>query len=334
MPYIDHISLRNFRSFADAGCRLSPLTLVVGRNNVGKSNFLKAFQAHAENCTDWMDSQLGADSHYQTRVKAKQEDVTLELSWSDGRRVCASSSIAEHDAKVFKATFPEIYSLDPAKIGGSEPAETAPGVLPRVFSDGKGVTSVLRMLMQGNSAMRQRFQTIERQWRQCVPEIKTLHLPPTGPAFLMVEQQGIPDSLPLSDLSDGARLILAILTIIHQEYPPPLILLEDFDHRIHARLFSSLVSFMRDLTSSGAISQIIATTHNPYLVDEFLETPESVVIVEKTEGRSTLVNMDERLARFLENGESLDLPLGQVLFSGLADAPPPAALPAVKPKAA
>jgi predicted ATPase len=308
--------------------------LMVGRNNVGKSNFLKAFQAHAENCKDWMNTKLEVDSHYQTRTGIEPTPVTLELAWSNEHRVRTSSEIHEHDAESYNAIFPEIYSLDPAKIGGTEPAETTTGVIPRVFSDGKGVTSVLRMLMQGNAAMRQRFQTIERQWRQCVPEIKTLHLPPTGPVFLMVEQQGIPDSLPLSDLSDGARLILGILTIIHQETPPPLILLEDLDHRIHARLFSSLVSFMRDQTSSGAISQIIATTHNPYLVDEFLETPEAVVIVEKTEGRSTLVNMDERLARFLEKGESLDLPLGQVLFSGLADAPPPASLLVVKPKAA
>lgn len=333
MAYIDHISLRNFRSFAETSCCLAPLTLVVGRNNVGKSNFLKAFQALAENCTDWMNTNLEGESHYQTRTKAESTPVTLELAWSNKHRVRVSSSIDEHTAEKYKIDFPEIYSLDPAKIGGTEPAETAPGVLPRVFSDGKGVTSVLRMLMQGNSAMRQRFQTIEKQWRQCVPEIKSLHLPPSGPVFLMVEQQGIPDSLPLSDLSDGARLILGILTIIHQESPPRLLLLEDLDHRIHARLFSLLVNFMRDQTSSGAVSQIIATTHNPYLVDEFLEAPEAVVIVEKAEGRSTLVNMNERLARFLDSGQSLDLPLGQVLFSGLADAPPPATLPAVKPKA-
>ncbi|MCX6853276.1 MAG: hypothetical protein NTV80_00045, partial [Verrucomicrobia bacterium] len=78
------------------------------------------------------------------------------------------------------------------------------------------------------------------------------------------------------------------------------------------------------------VQQIIATTHNPYLVDEFLDTPEAVVIVEKSEGRSTLVNMDDRLARFLEKDEPLELPLGQILFSGLADAPPPARLPASK----
>ena len=139
-----------------------------------------------------------------------------------------------------------------------------------------------------------------------------------------VGQHHLPGSQPLSDLSDGARLMLAILTLVHQDSPPPLILLEDLDHRIHARLFGPLVSFLRDLTRSGAVTQIIATTHNPYLVDEFLEEPEAVVLVEKQDGQSTLANMDDRLKTFLENGEDLELPLGQILFSGLADAPPPA----------
>jgi len=329
MPHINHISLHNFRSFAEASCRLSPLTLVVGRNNVGKSNFMRAFQAHADCCAKPSSESLLSESHYQTREKIEPDTVTVELGWSDDRRVIASSILDENGLLIVVPAFPEIYSLDPAKIGAAE-SEPSPGVIPRVFADGKGVTAVLRMLMQGNSEMRQRFQTIERQWRQCVPEVKTIHLPPTGPSLLMVEQDGISHSVPLNDLSDGARLILGILTIVHQQTPPPLILLEDLDHRIHARLFSTLVSFMRDLIRSGAVQQIIATTHNPYLVDEFLEMPQSVVIVEKTEGRSTLVNMDERLARFLEKEESLELPLGQILFSGLADAPPPARVPVSK----
>jgi hypothetical protein len=333
---IKEIQLHNYRSFMDACCRLSPLTLVVGRNNVGKSNFLKAFRSFFQFFLSGEVSIQGywdAPSHYQSSNVVSATGTSLVLKWTNDQVLRASVDSVEvlFAVEDHPAAIPEIYTLDPSMIGEAEPAEVAHGVIPKVLPDGKGVTAVLRMLIQGNASMQQKFRTIEAQWKQCLPEIKTLHLAPTGPSRLMVEQHEIPGSQPLSDLSDGARLMLAILTLVHQESPPRLILLEDLDHRIHARLFEPLVRFLRQLTQSGAVTQIIATTHNPYLVDEFIDEPEAVVLVEKHDGRSTLVNLDDRLKLYWEQGEQLDpeeMPLGQFLFSGFADAPKPARVPA------
>lgn len=332
---IKEIQLRNYRSFMDASCRLSPLTLVVGRNNVGKSNFLKAFQSCFQFFLSGEVSLKGywdAPSHYQSRNGTSASATSVLLKWAktDVLRASVDREEMRYEVEEHPDVIPEIFILDPATIGEAEPAEVATGVIPKVLPDGKGVTAVLRMLKQGNSSMQKRFTKIETQWKQCLPEIKTLHLSITGPSRLMVEQHEIPGSQPLSDLSDGARLMLAILTLVNQESPPRLILLEDLDHRIHARLFEPLVRFLRELTQSGAVTQIIATTHNPYLVDEFIDEPEAVVLVEKRDGRSTLVNLDDRLKLFWEQGESLDrdeMPLGQFLYSGFADAPPPARVP-------
>lgn len=331
MAHIERIRLQNYRSFMEAECRLSPLTLVVGRNNMGKSNFLRAFRSHAEHCFDPSKSTLASSSHYQKRAGSVTPTVSIELQTNGGDKELALAPGSEHSPGHFGRFIPSIFALDPAKIGGIEEPDS--NVLPHVEPDGKGVTAVLRMLMQGSLALRKRFAEIETQFRQCLPEIQTLHLPEKGPSQLMVEQDGIPDSLPVSDLSDGARLILGILSLVHQHEPPPLVLLEDLDHRIHPRLFEPLVRFLDDLIRKGAVGQIIVTTHNPYLVDEFIDTPEAVVIVEKQKGRSTLVNMDERLAQFMTDDQidqlpDGNLPLGQILFSGLADAPPPARLPA------
>ena len=332
MGHIQKIQLQNFRSFMEAECRLSPFTLVVGRNNCGKSNFLKAFVEHARHSLDNLFGDgLDSEIHYQSVDKPDGLVTAINLTLDSGTNVLATRDRAHPsstDPQYLKKLgvsirIPEIFSFDPAVIGGVEPAEVSEGVSPRVFPDGKGVTTVLRMLVQGSLAMREKFSLIERQWQQCLPEIKSLHLPPTGPSRLMVEQHGIPGSLPISDLSDGARLILAVLTLVHQASPPPLILLEDLDHRIHPRLFEPIIKFMRDLTRSGAVGQIIATTHNPYLVDEFIDQPEAVVLVEKHNGCSTLANLDDRLAVLLNRPSGLEEPLGQALFTGLADAPPP-----------
>lgn len=324
MGHISQIRLSNYRSFHEATCRLSPLTLVVGRNNSGKSNFLRAFQDCAAHVIDPANSGLRQACHHQHESWLSDSPVptSLELEWADGRKVSVSTASEAAAAGPGNREFPsipEIHDFDPRVIGGPEPSETPQGVLTPILPDGRGVTSTLRRLRLGDSAQQRRFEKITHQWRECLPEITNLHFAESGPSRLMVEQDAIPGSRPLSDLSEGARLLLAMLTLVHQEQPPRLLLLEDFDHKLHARLFSTLVNFLRDLTRREGGPQIIATTHNPYLVDEFKEDPSSIVIVEKQEGRSTLANMDERLRSFLEEGEPLEMPLGQVLFSGLAD---------------
>ncbi|HYF34447.1 MAG TPA: ATP-binding protein [Prosthecobacter sp.] len=148
---------------------------------------------------------------------------------------------------------------------------------------------------------------------------------------LQVNEAGLPGPVPLSQLSEGSRLILALLTIIHQPKPPEVILLEDIDHGIHPRLYENLVRQMRVITQEHGI-QIIATTHSPYLLDEFKDEPEAVVIVEKVNGESRLANMDDRLKTFLEEGEELDGPLGQAWFSGLTGGVPETKVPSMSTK--
>lgn len=328
MKHLAHIELLNYRSFSKASCRLSPLTLVVGRNNSGKTNLVRAFHDAASQVIQPDKGKLTSLCHYQREEEyIFAEDtgpvVAISLTRSDGSLIEIASNKANSGGGDILFRIPEIYDFDPRLIGAAEPAESAENVIPRVLPDGRNVTSVLRRLRLGDSDQQRRFETIKRHWQECLPEVKNLHFSSSGPMRLMVEQDSIPGSRPLSDLSEGARLMLAMLTLVYQERPPGLILLEDFDHKLHARLFSTIVGFLRDLTRQKDGPQIIATTHNPYLVDEFKDDPESVVIVEKHRGCSTLANMDDRLRSFLDEGESLDMPLGQALFSGLADAPPP-----------
>jgi predicted ATPase len=166
--------------------------------------------------------------------------------------------------------------------------------------------------------------------RRCVPEIEALSFydDDEGRRAIQVEQAGLPNPVPLNEASDGTRLVLALLTLVNQETPPPVLLLEDIDRGLHPRLYEELVDFLRTLAAEGR-TQILATTHDPYLIDEFRDAPEAVVIVEKKDGASTLSNLDERLAAMLEPGEELEMPLGQVWFSGLVGGVPVMKLPEI-----
>ncbi len=78
-------------------------------------------------------------------------------------------------------------------------------------------------------------------------------------------------------------MIISILAIIYQHAKPPVICLEDVDRGMHPRVFEQIVKLMQQIARDHDLN-IVATTHNPYLVDCFQERPESVVIVEKKEG--------------------------------------------------
>lgn len=41
---IEHIRIQNFKSIRDASVDLSPVTVLIGRSGVGKSNFLRAIR--------------------------------------------------------------------------------------------------------------------------------------------------------------------------------------------------------------------------------------------------------------------------------------------------
>ena len=153
--------------------------------------------------------------------------------------------------------------------------------------------------------------------QRCVPEIEALSFydDNDGKRALQAEQFGLPIPVPLSELSDGTRLVLAILTLVNLETPPPVILLEDINRGLHPRLYEQVVSFLRTIANEGR-TQILATTHDPYLIDEFADTPEAVVVVDKSDGASTLSNLDQKLSAFLKPGAELEMPLGELWFSG------------------
>jgi hypothetical protein len=67
---------------------------------------------------------------------------------------------------------------------------------------------------------------------------------------------------------------------------------------------------LRDIVKTKEV-QIIATTHNPYLVDEFTGEEESVLIVEKKDTVSTITSLADRL----DNEDTAEA-LGSLWFSG------------------
>ena len=112
---------------------------------------------------------------------------------------------------------------------------------------------------------------------------------------------------------------MIILTIIFQENPPTLICIEEIDRSLHPRLYEQIVQLCFDITNKEDMPQIIATTHNPYLVDQFKGNEQAVVIVEKEDGQTHFTTLEEKIKHLEPDEED---PLGQLWFSGFVGGVP------------
>ncbi len=81
-------------------------------------------------------------------------------------------------------------------------------------------------------------------------------------------------------LSTGTLRLLALLALFRHPDPPPLIVIEEIENGLDPRAVHLIVEELRNLVESGR-SQVIVTTHSPYLLD--LLPLWSIVLVEHTE---------------------------------------------------
>lgn len=305
---ITRVEIQNYRSIWQATVPLSPFTLLIGANGTGKSNFLKLLR----NLSEW-------DSpSFQKHINYPEHPTTFRIVNHKGQW-------CTYDGLHIKMELPEagrlgLFSINPENAGKPESLVEYPAVR----EDGSGVVQVLDSLKTGDRE--DLFDTIEATLSRYIPEIEKLSfIPGQATKQLQVREKYIEKPIPVAELSEGTRLVLTILTIIYQKNPPLVICLEEIDRGMHPRLFEQVVQLCFDMTRREGGPQIIATTHNPYLVDQFKGHEEAVVIVEKENGETTFTTLAERL-RHLQPDEE---PLGSLWYSGFVGGVPDrrAALP-------
>lgn len=131
---------------------------------------------------------------------------------------------------------------------------------------------------------------------------------------LIVNEAGLGSSLPASRLSDGTIRFIALLAILCHPEPPPLICIEEPEIAMHPDSQDLVVELLKKASER---TQLIVTTHSPWLIDHLSATPEQVVVCERDRHpeKGTQFNRlsREKLEDWLE-----DQPLGEVWMAGAA----------------
>lgn len=303
---ITSIEIENYKSIVKASIQLSPFTLLIGANGTGKSNFLQLLRQ--------VSTSFGSAVKFEKHVNHQGANQRFVFKNHLEKFHQIKNGNIPQIYEVIELRDIRVFSPDPVYVGQPEQLVANPTVL----ETGQGVVQVLDALKTGDRE--DLFDLIERRLQEYVPEIEKLSfVPGQKHKQLQVREKYLDRPLPVSQLSDGTKLVLMILTILYQENPPTIVCIEEMDRGMHPRLLEKVVQLCFDMAEREEMPQIIATTHNPYLVDQFKGNEDAVIIVEKKDGQSTFTSLAERIKNLEPEEED---PLGQLWFSGFVGGVP------------
>lgn len=136
------------------------------------------------------------------------------------------------------------------------------------------------------------------------PEIDDFYVEISGGWVQLYLEEGT-FSIPATRLSDGTLRYLCLIAILCHPTPPPLVCIEEPELGLHPDVLPHLAELM---IAASKRCQLIVTTHSDMLVDALTETPESVIVCEKRDGKTKMqrLNRDD-LKEWLETYRLGDL---------------------------
>jgi predicted ATPase len=168
----------------------------------------------------------------------------------------------------------------------------------------------------------QSFDRISEVARDVFPDIRRLLTWPTqqGTVFLTSQEQALLRSTPVYQMSSGEIAFIAFLSLIcaPDDLSGTLFLIEEPENHLHPKLLETLISLLRQVRQevedrNVARSQIVLTTHSPYMLDQV--NLDEIVWVEKKEGETRVLRPnDKKHLRRLVDDKALGL--GELMFSG------------------
>ena len=323
---LKRVSIQNFKSLKDVTLDLQKVNLLIGPNNSGKTNFLKAlvkfndffdenystlnenyFQKNPSNdifigLTFEGKPYKDLEENYISAVYQNygQSSANYQLSLHLGRRVDAiqkESTRLPAVSSVMKAFagIDYIYKPDPNKL--TQPSILGTGAQ-SVNADASNLIAFFDFIRDDQPDA---FARIRSDLQKCVPEFIEINFQniPSNDDLVKQFGPGTYKRLGLTngrqgvkywadELSEGTLYFLALLCIINQPNPPKLLLLEEPEKGIHPRRIREVMNFIRRLVAEKDI-QVIMTTHSPLLLDEFAESPEGVFVFYKEDNGATTV---------------------------------------------
>lgn len=351
---ITRFRVQNYKALRDVTLDLTPIHVLIGPNDSGKTSILEAIAALSRSVDyslagSFIGSWEGASLVWQGNVAL---DVVFDVTFDVAERALQyylASHFAPtgqdvkivqeimreggHDYQVASKGQPVSYVQQQGRsIGEITEAPQAPArrvyessrpveycrwnprilCLPvaanaqrryRIDSSGFGLALCLDDILGYD---RQQFNTLEKRFTSFFPEFSSIALirahafnapletPQQIPMLERREGKGIffrlsngGSDISAFQVSDGVLLVLAYLTILHLPQPPRVLLIEEPENSVHPKRLQDVLTILRELVQEQKHTQVILTTHSPYVVDLF--KPDEVTLCRKQEDGSIAV---------------------------------------------
>lgn len=314
---IETIHLENFKNHADTTINLGRLTALVGPNGAGKTSLLQAvhrlsivaregqldaaidLRKERKDLVRWGTDLLSisaqgtaGDERWLLRItippeasspeeRRAQDADLVESEWGINQSSVDSSNTfiypSRDVAKRFRAEIgsTRFYRLSPDRMRDASKMSTPYGQL---TMDGHNLASVLAYCM---TTEQDRYKKIKELIGSIIPSITGIRSQPDGSdhyelLFDTVSGEGIK----ADHISEGALVVLGVATAItgsSENDASRLVMLDGLERSLHPRAQRDLVHLLRDVIDRKPNSQILFTTHSPYVVDEL--SPEEVYLL-------------------------------------------------------
>lgn len=349
---VKSIWAENFKSFGKKQeIPLSGLTLLIGPNNAGKTNALEiltrlwAFAAEARNQRSaWRTyarspdllTRLGATFETEAGAGAygvvfsdKAHDevfsspglsftVTAGILTTSGQPSNVSGSSGLQSVLEQSPHPKALWSLlSSYKVWGATPVHLdAASPVQRVVQLGSRGENAAALLDHLRDRYPDSYTALQADLRSCAPEIDRVIAEasdsPGNKEVYFHERGGA--ALRSAQVSEGLKILLFVLLLLHSPEPPRLLAIEDIERGVHPHRLRDILAFLRKLAERKGV-QVVVTSHSPYVVDHFYDMPNEVVVLERDEaGETVCTPLPARLSAL---PKWRDGALGDLWFSGL-----------------
>ncbi len=299
---LEHINIKNFKSLVRVEAPLRPLTVLIGKNDSGKTSFLKALLALADGRS------FSIEDYY---LNDQKRSIEIEGLTTDNGIVWNKTSVGTRPDSSLKPALR--YQLPAQGVSMSSPGyDDRQGPQP-LDESGSGVPSLIDYLLRRD---RTRFFELVDEVRRLVPGVADIGIETPEPSRralnLILEHEF---RMPGDQASSGVRLLLFFISLAFHPDPPKLILVEEPETGIHPKRLSEVIRLLRGITEGahgGHAAQVVLSTHSPYLLDCLdIEKDQVLVFRREEDGRRTVEPADaERLKLFLD-----EFMLGEVWYN-------------------
>lgn len=271
---VKSVVVHDFKCLSTVQVELEPLTVLIGKNDTGKTSFLEAIGCLAlakppESLAQRANFVFGNNPNVlpdlirhgtgprSCAMKASMTDGGVREAVLSARGFAIRNQVPNH-SHLENVQFPYRFDLDKLRAAAQVGALKKEPLPP----DGEHLAAAVDRLPY------KRFTQLQNELMARIPLIQELR-PTTvesapGMKEIWFDVKGA-GPVPGRQMSDGVMLVLAILTVLYDENAPKLIMLEEPETGIHPKQLERLVEAFKGISAQGI--QIILSTHSPYLLD-------------------------------------------------------------------